>query len=547
MTKIFKRSIFLLIFLMAMIPAAAQAKGAQAVKSPQALRIDGELTKVRGYNIGGYNHYRLRDLARALQGKVDFDLAGNSKQITIDCTKTYTPIPGDQIGGARERALGRQMQLTVIGEHPAELVETAYNIKDFNYFRLRSLGVILGFDVSYDAARNEAVITTKAAEKKPVPAPKPTPEAPRGRVILGNERLLTEYNNLIDNKRVGLITNQTGVDANGIPVAEKIKAYPRAKLVALYSPEHGLDGKQTAGAYVASYFDAKMNLPVYSLYGPTRKPSRDMLKGVDVLVYDMQDIGARTYTYISTLQNAMVAAKENNIPILVLDRPNPLGGEIVEGFLRETRFKSFVGIDKIPMAHGMTVGELGQFFNREIGADLTVVPMKNWTRSMVWQDTGLPFAQTSPNIPNLESAFLYMATGSGEETGIGQSEYFHWVGGRNIDSNEYARRLNASNLPGVTFVPAPKGARGGVRVKITDPHRFNPARTGIYTLAVANQMRPINVPACKKPYSMFYLIQGSEEIANLFRARTSPEAMVKAYEKDVNAFRAQRQAYLLYK
>ena len=134
MKKFFKRSIFLLIFLMAMIPAAAQAKRAQAVKSPQALRIDGELTKVRGYNIGSYNHYRLRDLARALQGKVDFDLAGNSKQITIDCTKTYTPIPGDQIGGARERALGRQMQLTVIGAHPAELVETAYNIKDFNYF-----------------------------------------------------------------------------------------------------------------------------------------------------------------------------------------------------------------------------------------------------------------------------------------------------------------------------------------------------------------------------------------------------------------------------
>ena len=135
-----------------------------------------------------------------------------------------------------------------------------------------------------------------------------------------------------------------------------------------------------------------------------------------------------------------MAAKANNIPIVVLDRPNPLGGTIVEGFLRETRFKSFVGIDKLPMTHGMTVGELGKFFNREIGADLTVVTMKNWTRNMVWQDTGLPFAQTSPNIPNLESAFLYSATGSGEQTGIGQSEYFRWVGGKNLDSNDYARR-----------------------------------------------------------------------------------------------------------
>ena len=546
MKKFFKLSVFLLIFAM-LLPTAAHAQGVRAVKSPQALRINGELTDLRGYNVGGYNYYRLRDLAQALRGKVDFDLKGDNKEIVVDCTKTYTPIPGDQTGGAVERGVSQQMRLTVIGEHPAELVENAFNVRGYNYFRLRSMGNLLGFDVSYDAAKNEAVITTKASAQKPAPAPKPTPVEPTGRVILGNERLFTEYNNLIDNKRVGLITNQTGVDAKGVPVAEKIKAYPNAKLVALYSPEHGLDGKQTAGAYVASYFDAKMNLPVYSLYGPTRKPSRDMLKGVDVLVYDMQDIGSRTYTYISTLQNAMVAAKENNIPMVVLDRPNPLGGKIVEGFLRETRFKSFVGIDKMPMAHGMTAGELGQFFNREIGADLTVVPMKNWTRSMVWQDTGLPFAQTSPNIPNLESAFLYMATGSGEETGIGQGEYFRWVGGRNINSNEYARRLNGANLPGVTFTPAPKGSRGGVRLKVTDWHTFNPARTGIYTLAVANQMRPINVPACKKPYSMFYLVQGSEEIARLFRAGASPETIVKAYEKDVNAFKAQREPYLLYK
>ena len=542
MKKFLKLSVFLLIFTL-LLPAAAHAQGVRAVKSPQALRIDGELTEVRGYNVGGYNYYRLRDLAQALKGKVDFGLQGDNKEIIVDRTKTYTFIPGEQTGGAVEGGVMQQMRLTVFGEHPAELVENAVNIRGYNYFRLRSVGMILDFDVDYDKGRNEALITTKA----PAPAPKPTPEVPQGRVILGNERLFTEYNQLIDNKRVGLITNQTGVDAAGVPVAEKIKAYSNAKLVALYSPEHGLDGKQTAGAYVASYYDKKMNLPVYSLYGPTRKPSREMLKGVDVLLYDMQDIGSRTYTYISTLQNAMVAAKENNIPIVVLDRPNPLGGEIVEGFLRETRFKSFVGIDKMPMAHGMTVGELGQFFNREIGAELTVVPMKNWTRNMVWQDTGLPFAQTSPNIPNLESAFLYMATGSGEETGIGQGEYFRWVGGRNLNSNEYARRLNGANLPGVSFTPAPKGKRGGVRLNVTDWHTFNPARTGIYTLAVANQMRPINVPTCKKPYSMFYLVQGSEEIARLFRAGASPETIVKAYEKDVNAFKAQREAYLLYK
>lgn len=546
MKNFFKLSVLILILCGLITPDTAHAETARAVRSPQALVVDGQMTELRGYSIGGYNYYRLRDLAQILKGKVDFDLKGDDKQIVVDRTKTYQSFPGDQSGSAKERALLHPMRLKVLGDNPADVIENAYNIRGFNYFRLRSVGTVLGFDVSFDEGKNLALITTNA-DRKPAPAPSPAPQAPTGRVILGNERLFTEYRSLIDNKRVGLITNQRGVDANGVPVAEKIKAYPNAKLVALYSPEHGLDGKQKAGAYVASYFDAKMNLPVYSLYGPTRKPSRDMLKGVDVLVYDMQDIGSRTYTYISTLQNAMVAAKENNIPIVVLDRPNPLGGEIVEGFLRETRFKSFVGIDKIPMAHGMTAGELGQFFNREIGADLTVVPMKNWTRNMVWQDTGLPFAQTSPNVPNLESAFLYMATGSGEGTGIGQSEYFRWVGGRNLDSAEYARRLNAANLPGVTFVPASKGSRGGVRLKVTDWHTFNPARTGVYTLAVANQMRPINVPACKRPYHMFYLVQGSEQMANLFRRGASPETIVKAYESDVKAFKAQRTQYLIYK
>ena len=544
--------ILALILCLAFFPNLSEAKSVQGIKSLQKLRVDGKLTDVRGYNIEGYNYYRLRDLAKALEGKVDFSVTGDSQTITLDRKGHYKSFKGDNIGGARERAILKTINVRVKGDYPVDIIEETYNIRGFNYFKLRSMGEILGFAVDYDRGKNEALITTtpskpeKPNEVVPMPEAQKTPDI-KGRVVLGNERLFTEYARLIDGKRVGLITNQTGVDGKGVPVAEKLKAYPKTKLVALYSPEHGLDGKQEAGKYVKSYFDQKMNLPVYSLYGPTRKPSREMLQNVDVLVYDMQDIGARTYTYISTLQNAMVAAKENNIPIVVLDRPNPLGGTIVEGFLRETRFKSFVGIDKLPMTHGMTVGELGKFFNREIGADLTVVTMKNWTRNMVWQDTGLPFAQTSPNIPGLESAFLYSATGSGEQTGIGQSEYFRWVGGKNLDSNDYARRLNAAGLPGVRFIPAPKGNRGGVRLKVTDWHSFNPARTGIYTLAIANQMRPMNVPECKKPYSMFYLIQGSEEIANLFRARKSPEEIVKAYEKDVNAFKAERQSYLLYK
>ncbi|MCD1147769.1 DUF1343 domain-containing protein [Peptoniphilus sp. KCTC 25270] len=524
--------------LFVLLPTDIYAKSEQGLRSPQQLYLDNQPTELRGYNINDYNYYRLRDLAALLEGKVDFNAEGAIDDITIYKNTPYVHFSSD-VGATSQRvtAIEKNLTIQIIDNGQVQIRNLkAYNIDGFNYFRLRDVGEILGFGVDYDGPNNRALVMTNAEQPEP-----------RGRVILGNERLFSEYSHLIDGKKVGLITNQTGVDAEGTPIAQKLKNYPKAELIALYSPEHGLDGKQPAGEYVSSYFDNNLGLPVYSIYGQTRKPTPEMLKGVDVLLYDMQDIGSRTYTYISTLNYAMIAAKENGIPIVVLDRPNPLGGNIVEGFLRETRFKSFVGIDKMPMAHGMTAGELGQFFNREIKADLTVIPLKNWTRDMVWPDTGLVFGQTSPNIPDLSSAFLYMATGSGEGTGIGQSDKFHWVGGKNLDSNEYARRLNAANLPGVRFHASPRGTRGGVSVKVTDFHTFNPARTGVYTLAIANQMRPITVPELKKPYHMFYLIQGSETIAQMFRNQASPESIVAAYQKDVEQFKAQREPYLLYR
>lgn len=529
--------------LLILLPQVVGAVSIRGIRSPQSLYIDGQETGVRGYNFENNNYYRLRDLAKLLEGKIDFNATGTAHTVTIYKGEAYKDFVGDKPETSQNvSAFQKDTKVTLVNEKGREeFTIRTYKIKGFNYFKLRDLGVILDYSVDYDRENQRALVETKKLEVKPEEKPQVT-----GRVLLGNERLFTEYSYLIDGKRLGLITNQTGVDGQGIPVAQKLKGYSKAKLVALYSPEHGLDGKQLAGKYVESYFDKNLNLPVYSLYGETRKPSMNMLKGVDVLIYDMQDIGSRTYTYISTLNYAMQAAKEAGIPIVVLDRPNPLGGEIVEGFLRETRFKSFVGIDKMPMAHGMTAGELGQFFNREIKADLTVVPLKNWTRDMVWQDTGLAFGQTSPNIPDLNSAFMYMATGSGEGTGIGQDEKFHWVGGKNIDSQEYARRLNAAGLPGVKFIPLSKGSRGGVRLEVTDFHTFNPARTGVYTLAIANQMRPINVPQLKKPYHMFYLIQGSEKIANLFRAKASPEEIVAQYQQDIQEFKNTRQPYLIY-
>lgn len=542
-----KRKLCLLLailLILPMLPVTALGASVQksGVKSPQDLYLNGQKTPLYGYNFSGENYYRLRDLAKLLAGVVDFNPHGDAKSIQVFLGVKYQDLGQGDRPAQEERVLAYPKDIDFTVTSTQEGINTkiqVYTIDGFNYFRLRDMGKWLGFNVDYEQARNAAHIYT--GDTSPVPEPE-TEE----RVILGNERILGEYRHLVEGKRVGLITNQTGVDAAGVPTEDRLMADPGVNLVALYSPEHGLDGKTKAGAWVESYVDPKTKLPVYSLYGQTRKPSPSMLKGVDVLLYDMQDIGSRTYTYISTLNYAMRAAKENNIPIVVLDRPNPLGGEIVEGYMREDRFQSFVGVDRMPMAHGMTAGELGQYFNRNIGANLIVVPMKNWTRNMVWEDTGLPFKQTSPNIPNLESAILYMATGSGEGTGIGQSDYFHWVGGKNLNSQAYANALNRAGLEGVRFVPQNKGNRGGVNVVITDPHKINPARVGIYTLATANRMRPITVPQLKKPYHMFYLIMGNEKYAQDFRAKKSPEEIVKSYQKDINEFKQIRQQYLIY-
>lgn len=366
------------------------------------------------------------------------------------------------------------------------------------------------------------------------------------KVILGNERLTSEYNDLIDGKNIGIITNQTGVNSAGQKTYEILFNYKNSKLAAIYTPEHGLDGLTPAGKYVKSYIDTNMNIPVYSLYGQTRMPSEDMLKNVDILIFDIQDIGSRTYTYISTLNYCMIAAQKYNKKIIVLDRPNPLGGTTVEGFVLEDKYKSFVGIDNMPMAHGMTVGEIANFFNRNIGADLKVIPMLNYDRNMVYQDTNLPWSMTSPNIPNLDSAFGYMATGIGEGTGIGQSDKFTWVGGNKIDSKKYADLLNNSNLDGVEFIPENKGTKGGVRLKITDYHKFNPCKTGIYTLTYAYKLNNFKIPTSSKNIVMFEKIMGTSKYGDLLKKGYTPQQIVDSYQEDLNKFKIERQKYLIY-
>lgn len=364
---------------------------------------------------------------------------------------------------------------------------------------------------------------------------------------LGNEVLLEKHLELIKDKKVGLITNQSGVNSQGKSLIDIFWDHPEINLVALYSPEHGIDGVAKAGEYVETVIHPTLGISVYSLYGPTRMPNAKMLENIDILVFDMQDIGSRTYTYISTLNYCMKAAQEHNIPIVVLDRPNPVGGIIVEGPVMEEKYITFVGVDILPMAHGMTVGELALYFNRNIDADLTVVTMEGYTRDMLWQDTGLDWVQTSPNIPDLDSVFGYMATGIGEGTGIFQADQFKWIGGKGIDSEKYAQILNNANLPGVTFIPEVRGSAGGVRLSINDPYIFNPAKTGFYALAYAFTLGDFNVPkSTPGNIVMFDKIMGTDKIGNYLEQGLSPQEIEAKYTPALNEFKEKRKKYLIY-
>ncbi len=362
---------------------------------------------------------------------------------------------------------------------------------------------------------------------------------------LGSEVLMDKMRHLVRNKKVGLVTNQSGVNSRGISTIDILHEAEDIELVALYGPEHGIDGTAKAGEYVESYIHQELGIPVYSLYGATRMPTEDMLKGVDILLYDIQDIGARSYTYISTLNYCMQAAAKNNLPVVVLDRPNPLGGVIVDGPMMEERFISFVGVDILPMAHGMTVGELGRYFNRKINADLIVVPMEGYDRRMIFQDTSLAWIRTSPNIPDIDSVFGYMATGLGENTGVFQADQFKWIGGQGLNEFQYAALLNNAGLDGIEFIPEKRGNAGGVRLKITDYHSINPARTGIYALTYAFSLGNFNIPKSNGTIVMFDKIMGTAKMGEYLEQGLTPQEIEQLFTPGIENFKNTRQLYLL--
>lgn len=386
---------------------------------------------------------------------------------------------------------------------------------------------------------------------------KSVPKKPK--VELGVDRLM-DNPELLAGKRVGLITNPTGIDANMTSIVDLFHNSDDFELTALYGPEHGVRGDAQAGSTVSSYIDEVTGLPVYSLYGATKKPTAEMLKDVDVLVFDIQDVGTRFYTYIYTMAYAMEAAAENDIPFVVLDRPNPQGGLRVEGPVLDPAYSSFIGLYPIPLKHGMTVGELARLFNTEyqIQADLEVVKMKGWKRSMLYEDTGLPFVMPSPNMPTTDTVNVYPATGLFEGTnlseGRGTTKPFQLIGAPYVKAHDYAKTLNDLKLSGVTFRAAsftPTFSKNagklshGVEVYVTDPTKFEAVKTGIAMLKTAHDLYPDDFEFLANDF--ITKLTGNAYVKDMILEGASLESIMKKIDTERDAFLPIRKEYLLYK
>lgn len=392
-------------------------------------------------------------------------------------------------------------------------------------------------------------------------------EKPRPVVQTGIDVLMADGLKPLVGKRVGLITNPTGVTWDLQSTADVLFAAKGVKLVALYGPEHGIRGNIHAGDHVADDKDPITGLPLYSLYGKTRKATPEMLDGVDVLVYDVQDNGCRSYTYISTMALAMEAAAEKKIPVIVLDRPNPLTGNRIEGRPLDLKFKSFVGHLPVPYIYGMTCGELAKMVNGEgwlpngLKCDLTVIPMKNWTREMWFEDTGLAWVPTSPHMPRADTSLFYAATGiMGElqvlSEGVGYTMPFELAGAPFIESQAFAKELNSRNLPGVMFRPLywkhyylrdTTKQNGGVQVHITDRDTIDLTSIQFHVMEAMQKLYPDQKFFGSKRDDMFDKVCGTDLVRKMFLEGKSAAEIVKFWNSGREGFMKARAKYLMYK
>jgi uncharacterized protein YbbC (DUF1343 family)/CubicO group peptidase (beta-lactamase class C family) len=379
----------------------------------------------------------------------------------------------------------------------------------------------------------------------------PTPRPP---VLTGLDVLVQEKFATLKGKKVGLVTNHTGRDVTGASVIDLLHKADGVKLVTLFSPEHGIRGE--LDEKVGDGKDEKTGLPVYSLYGERRKPTPEQLQGLDVIVYDIQDIGCRFYTYISTLGLVMEAASAAKIPVLVLDRPNPIGGVLIEGPVRDANRESFVAYHDIPIRHGLTVGEMAKLFNleRKLNVELTVVPCKNWKRGDHFDVTNLPWRNPSPNMRHLNAALLYPGIGLLETTNVsvgrGTERPFEWIGAPWLDGRVMAKELNDLGLPGVTFSPetrTPTGSThkgkecGGVNIIIDDRSKLRSVTVGMNIATVLKKQYPTAWETKRYDTLLVHKLTFDGVAAG-----QSAKELEASWTKDLDAFRIRRTKVLIY-
>jgi uncharacterized protein YbbC (DUF1343 family) len=393
--------------------------------------------------------------------------------------------------------------------------------------------------------------------------------APTHSVSLGIERLLTSDRKLIAGKRVGVVCNPASVDARYAHVADRLLKDADVRVTAIFGPQHGFRSDLQDNMIETPHArDARRQVPVYSLYSETREPTGEMLREVDVLVVDLQDVGTRVYTYIYTMANCMRAAARHGVHVVVCDRPNPIGGEEVEGNLLQTAYTSFVGQFPIPLRHGMTIGELARLFNDEfqIGAAVDVIQLDGWSRSMYFDETGLPWIITSPNLPTLDSAIVYpgavLFEGTKLSEGRGTTRPFELIGAPWIDGDRLAEAMNARGLPGVHFRPVffeptfhkhAKQTCGGCQIHVLDRRTFRPVRTTVELMAEFRREDPARFGWKEPPYEYEHekqpidVLYGSTRLRETLESGTGVEALVATWKKEEDAFRRTREKYLLYR
>ncbi|MDI6766232.1 MAG: DUF1343 domain-containing protein [Bacteroidota bacterium] len=386
-------------------------------------------------------------------------------------------------------------------------------------------------------------------------------------VRIGAEVLIDKHLDLLTNKRVGIICNHTSVLPNGIHLVDTLQRL-RVNITSLFAPEHGIRGNIPAGEKIENQKDSTTGLPIYSLYGGTRKPSIWMLHDVDVLIFDMQDVGARFYTYASTMAYSMMAAAEYGKKFIVLDRPNPINGVDIEGPMMDLTLISFVGLFPIPVRHGLTIGELakmiaGEGYINPSNVDLTVIPMENWQRTMWYDETGLPWIAPSPNMKTLSTATVYPGTCLFEATNIsegrGTVNPFEYVGAPRLNKTRLANKLNELNLPGVIFspiefTPTTDSARAtnpkyenkqckGVFVQVTDRTNFKPVLTGIMMIAAIQELYPKKIQIKK---GLLDRLIGDEIISEKIFKRKVSKNILDIFSNQISQFEKNRSKYLLY-